>query len=110
MARADNSLPQDWFADERAEKLEEEAEQFSDADLDEMLARLEPEQRTFLLQLPRFSLDLNESLRVVLGGWNYRGLYLRSTTSAPVYHPQRFPGGRSSESYADHRARGAGAG
>jgi hypothetical protein len=37
MARADSSLPQDWYADERAKNLEEEQQHFSDADLDEML-------------------------------------------------------------------------
>jgi hypothetical protein len=84
MARADSSLPQDWYASERAKNLREEPEHFSDADLDEMLVRLEPEQRSFLLQLPRFSPDLNQSLREVLGGWNYRGPYLRSSTHAFV--------------------------
>jgi hypothetical protein len=79
MARADGSLSQDWYASERATKLEEEPEHFSDADLDEMLVRLELEQRTFLLRLPRFSPDLRQSLRDVLGGWNYRGLYLNSS-------------------------------
>jgi hypothetical protein len=83
MARADSSLPQDWYASERARNRGEEPQHFSNADLDEMLIRLEPEQRTFLLSLPRFWPDLNQSLREGLGGWNYRGLYLHSSNYKP---------------------------
>ena len=61
-------------------------DEFTDAELDEMLDRLAPEHRADLLSLPldRFAANRNDALRIVLGSSSRQGFHLQPYPQRPV--------------------------
>ena len=61
-------------------------DEFTDAELDEMLDRLAPEHRADLLSLPldRFAANRNDALRIVLGSSSRQGFHLQPYLQRPV--------------------------